>query len=339
MQRRVLRVVILCLLGLAGGVFCYYIRSLLIPFGIAVLIAYIIYPLVRSLETRGVNRTGAILTVYTAGLILAGIFLVYVVPALFRDTKSLARILPVFAENWEEVRSYLDRLAVRLYLPPEGQQIFKEMIGHIRAAFLKGVRTFAHGLLGVISLLPSLILAPFLSYYMLRDFDHIKKRFLAFLPPGCRNDLVHLVREGDLIFSQFLRGHLLVSVIVGTVTGAGAALIKMPFAVLIGIFTAIADLIPVFGPVLAAIPVVGLALSISRWKGFLMLVIFLVVQQLEGSVLAPRLLGDRVGLHPLTTVFVLLIGGYLAGPLGMIFAVPVAGLLRVVLCYLWEKMV
>jgi predicted PurR-regulated permease PerM len=339
MQRRVLRIAIFCLLVLAGCIFCYYIRSLLIPFGIAVLIAYIIYPLVRSLETRGVNRVGAILTVYTAGLILAGIFFAYIVPALFRDAKSLAGILPVFAESWEDVQSYFDRLAVRLYLPPEGQQIFKEMIGQIRSAVLKGIRGFVHGVLGVISLLPSLILAPFLSYYILKDFDHIKKRVLAFLPPGCRNDLLYLMREGDLIFSQFLRGRLLVSVIVGTLTGTGAALIKMPFAVLIGIFTAIADLIPVFGPVLAAIPVVGLALSISRWQGFLMLIVFLVIQQLEGSILAPRLLGERVGLHPLTTVFVLLVGGYLAGPVGMIFAVPAAGLLRVVLCYLWDKMV
>jgi predicted PurR-regulated permease PerM len=113
----------------------------------------------------------------------------------------------------------------------------------------------------------------------------------------------------------------------------------MPFAVLIGLFTAVLDLIPYFGPLLAAIPVVGLALTISYWKGIAMLVIYIIVQQFEGSFLAPRLLGDRVGLHPVATVLVLLIGGNLAGPLGLIFAVPAAGLLRIILRYLWEKIV
>lgn len=339
MQRRILRIIFLCLVALAGGAFFYYVRSLFIPFVIAVLIAYIIYPLVRSLETRGVNRAGAILTVYAAGTVLAGIFFAVFVPALFQEAKSFSRILPVYTRAWEDVQAYLYRISERVYLPPEGRQILKEMTDHIRSGVLQRLRSFASGVLGIISLLPSLILAPFLAYYLIRDFDHLKKRFLAFLPPGCRNDLLSLLREGDLIFSQFLRGHLLISVIVGLITGVGAALINMPFAILIGFFTAVADLIPVFGPALAAIPVVGLALSISRWQAFLMLVVFLAVQQLEGSILTPRLLGNRVGLHPLTVVFVLLIGGYLAGPLGLIFAVPAAGLLRVVLSYLWEKMV
>lgn len=339
MQRRTLRIIFLCLMVLAGGAFICYISSIFIPFGIAALIAYIIYPLVWSLEARGVDRKKAIFTVYTAGLVLAGIFLVVFVPALFREAKAFGSILPVYVETWEEVQVFLDRMLTRTYLPLEAQQIVKEMVGQIRRGILIGMRGFAKMLMGIVSFLPSLLLAPFLTYYIIKDFDLLKKRFLAFLPPNSRNDLLFLAREGDLIFSQFLRGHLLISLIVGFLTGLGAALIKVPFAILIGIFTAAADLIPVFGPVLAAVPVVGLALSISRWKGLVMLGIFLLVQQVEGSFLAPRLLGERVGLHPLATVFVLLIGGYLAGPLGLIFAVPFAGLLRVVLRFLWEKLV
>lgn len=339
MKSRTLRIVILCLIGLAGGVFLYYIRSILVPFGIAVLMAYIIYPLVRSLETRGVKRSRAIFTVYVAGLILVCIFFGFFVPAMFDEAKAFGKILPVYIDTWEEIREVIDRLLKRTNLPPEGLQILKETVGNIRRSALQGIRGFAQMLVGAVALLPSFILAPFLAYYIIKDFDHIKKSVLAFLPPQYRNDLLFLIREGDLIFSQFLRGHLLISLIVGFLTGAGAALINMPFAVLIGFFTAIADLIPFFGPVLAAIPVVGLALTISRWKGLVMLGIFLLVQQVEGSFLTPRLLGDRVGLHPLATVFVLLIGGYLAGPLGLIFAVPAAGLLRILVHYLWEKIV
>ncbi len=334
-----MRIVILCLLGLAAVVFLYYIRSLLIPFGIAVLMAYIIYPLIRSLEAREIKRSWAIFTVYAAGLLFISILMVLFVPALLDEAKTFGKILPVYVDTWGDLQEYADQLLMRTNLPPEALQVWKETAAGIRRGALESLRGFARTLVGSISLLPSFFLAPFLAYYMIKDFDHIKKTVLSFLPPEHRNDLLFLMREGDLIFSRFLRGRLLVSMIVGLLTGAGAAFAGMPFAILIGLVTAIADLIPFFGPVLAAIPVVGFALAISRWKGLAMLVIFLLVQQLEASFLTPRLLGERVGLHPLAIVLVLFVGGYLAGPLGLIFAVPAAGLLRVLVHYLWEKIV
>ena len=118
------------------------------------------------------------------------------------------------------------------------------MSSRIRSGLYERMLSFAEGLLALIAQLPSFLLAPFLAYYMVKDYDHFKKRFLAFLPPEFRGDLVHFLREADLIFSNFLRGHLLVSAVVGFLTGLGAALIGLRFFLLIGIFTALADLIP-----------------------------------------------------------------------------------------------
>lgn len=339
MQRRIIRLVILYFVIIAGIAFFYYIRFLLLPFGIAGLIAYVIYPLVRSLEERGVARVKAILTVYTAGVVLAALFLILFIPAFFNEAKAFGKIIPVYAETWFKIQGYIDKLFERVLLPQEARQILLEMSGRIRNGLLQNLREFAEGVLGLISLLPSFLLAPFLAYYIIKDFEHLKKRFLAILPPGIRSDVIFLLREADVIFSKFLRGHLLISVIVGAVTGIGAALIGLPFFILIGIFTAIADLIPIFGPILAAFPVVGLALSESHLKGILMLGVFLFAQQLEGSILVPRLLGDRVGLHPLVIVLVLLVGGFLFGPLGLILGVPVAALSRIVLRFILTKIV
>jgi len=325
--------------GLIAGIFFYRIRFLFVPFGIALLLAYLIFPLVRSFEVRGVNRVKSILTVYAAGLVLAGLFWTLFVPALSREAKAFGKIIPVYAETFVEIQNNLNYLSEHVSLPGEARQILRETANRIRREILEGMRDFAEGLLGLLALLPSFLLAPFLAYYFIKDFEHFKKRALAVLPPGCRNDIIYLLREADQIFSRFLRGHLLISIIVGFLTGLGAALIGLPFSILIGVFTAGADLIPMFGPILAAVPVIGLALAESRFQGILMLIVFLLVQQLEGSVLAPRLLGDRVGLHPLVIVFVLLAGGYLFGPFGLIFAVPLAGLLRVVFKFLWAKMV
>jgi predicted PurR-regulated permease PerM len=337
MKRQAIRIIVLCLVGLIAIVFLYLVRSLLIPFEIAALMAYLVYPLVRRLETRGVNRAKAILTVYAAGIILAGIFLFLFIPTLFKETRTFEGILPVYSSTLMEFQSYLNRLSDRVLLPPEAQQILVELSNRIRSGLYGRMLSFAEGMFGLIAQLPSFLLAPFLAYYMLKDYEHLKKRFLAFLPPEFRSGLVHFLREADLIFSQFLRGHLLVSAVVGFLTGLGAALIGLRFFLLIGIFTALADLIPFIGPIIAAFPVIGLALVESRMKGILMLIIYLAVQQLEGCLLVPRLLGDRMGLHPLTMVLVLLIGGYFFGALGLIFAVPVTCLMRVGLRSLWDR--
>ena len=339
LKRQTFRIIVLCCAGLAVLIFVYLVRSLLIPFAIAALIAYLVYPLVRILETRGVNRAQAILTVYAAGIILTGIFLLLFIPTLFNETKAFENILPVYGSAWMEFQNYLNRLSDRVLLPPEARQILVEMSSHIRSGLYERMRSFAESLLSLLAQLPSFLLAPFLAYYIIKDYEHFKKRFLAILPPEFRSDLVHFLREADLIFSKFVRGHLLVSAVVGFLTGLGAALIGLRFFLLIGIVTALADLIPFFGPIIAAFPVIGLALVENRMKGILMLIVYLAVQQLEGCILVPRLLGDRMGLHPLAVMLVLLIGGYFFGALGLIFAVPVTCLLRVGLRSLWDRII
>lgn len=343
MRRRILRVAIICIVGLVCIVLLYKLRALFVPFGLAVLIAYLVYPLINSLESRGVGRVPSIITVYAAGVVLAGIFFALFIPALLKETKGFGTILSDYSRALLDVPGYIARVSGRVSLPIEIQQILYETSRRIEQKIVLSLRKFTHeltdGLLRLISFLPSFILSPFIAYYIIRDFEHLKKRFLAFLPPASRSSALYLLREADAIFSSFVRGHLTVSLIVGFLTGAGAAVIGLRFYLLIGIFTAIADLVPVFGPIIAAFPVVGIAFTEGRIKGILMLAVFLIVQQLEGSILAPRLLGERVGLHPLAVMLVLLAGGYLFGPLGLIFGVPAAGLLRVVLRSIWEKVV
>jgi predicted PurR-regulated permease PerM len=336
---RIFRIIVLCFMALAAVTSIYLARSILIPFEIAAVMAYSIYPLVHILENRGVNRANAILTVYAAGSIMAAIFLLLFIPNLFNETRAFENILPVYSNVLKDGQDYLNHLSERVLLPPEARQILVEMSSHVRSGLYGRIRDFAEALLSLVAQLPSFLLAPFLAYYMIKDFDHFKKRFLALLPPGIRSDLTYFLREADLIFSKFLRGHLLVSAIVGFLTGLGAALVGLQFFLLIGIFTALMDLIPFFGPIIAAFPVIGLALVESRIKGILMLLVYVAVQQIEGCLLVPRLLGDQMGLHPLVVMLVLLAGGYFYGVIGMIFAIPVACLIRVGLRSLWDHLV
>ena len=148
-KRQTFRIIVLCLMGLAAIAFVYLVRSLLIPFAIAAVIAYLILPLVRILESRGVNRAKAILTVYTAGIILTGIFLLLFIPTLFKETRAFENILPVYSNAWTELQDYLNRLSDRVMLPAEGRQILVEMSNRIRGDLYAWMRGFAESLLGL----------------------------------------------------------------------------------------------------------------------------------------------------------------------------------------------
>jgi predicted PurR-regulated permease PerM len=174
---------------------------------------------------------------------------------------------------------------------------------------------------------------------MLKDSNHISTRLLNFLPVSIREEFINLWGKIDNVLTNFIRGHLLVAGIVGLLTTIGLLIIKMKFALILGIIAGLADLIPYFGPILGAVPAVVLALLDSNVQVFYVILVMIIVQQLESNLLSPKILGDSVGLHPLAVIFVLLTGGHFFGVVGMIIAVPFAAVIKIVINYAVTKMV
>ncbi|MEG1537957.1 MAG: AI-2E family transporter [Clostridiales bacterium] len=183
------------------------------------------------------------------------------------------------------------------------------------------------------------ILAPFLSYYLLRDKSLIKKKLITLISAKNRPEFLRLAGDVDHLLRQFICGYVLVSVVVAVITGLFLYIIGVEYAVVLGLLMGIADLIPYFGPILGAIPAVLVALAASPKLAAIALIGLLIIQQLEGLVITPLIMGDRIGMHPLITIFVVLIGGYLCGVLGAILAVPVAASLNLICRYLYSRVV
>ncbi len=120
-------------------------------------------------------------------------------------------------------------------------------------------------------------------------------------------------------------------------TTAAMALLGVEFALMLGIFAGLAEIIPYFGPIIGAVPAVGLAILKSKWLAVKVAIAFLVIHQLEGNIISPKILGDKVGLHPLVVIFSLLAGGELYGLPGMLLAVPAAAILRVIVRFALQK--
>ncbi|MDN5348152.1 MAG: hypothetical protein PWP65_1716 [Clostridia bacterium] len=330
----------LATLILAGALlFFYRVRQIFLPFLLGALLAYLLKPWAAYLEAKGLSRSAAILVLYGFTAIAAVPLAVYVFPQLLRELNHFIDQVPRYTLEIQRLIDDFNERYQRLAIPVAFRRVIGETLGHFEALALDGARAVGRAVMGLLSGAASLILAPILAYYFLRDRDLLARTAIHILPLSWREDFLGIWKEIDQVLTNFIRGHLLVSVIVGLLTGIGFNLIGLEYAVILGIVVGLADLIPYFGPILGAIPAVALALLESKWAAFYALIVVLVVQQIEGSILVPRIIGDCVGLHPLTIIFVLLAGGELFGVLGLLLAVPVAGIGRILLRFIWSRLV
>jgi predicted PurR-regulated permease PerM len=175
-----------------------------------------------------------------------------------------------------------------------------------------------------------LTIAMIITYYVIKDADKFKEFALSLLPGKWRNGLVGTGKEINRILANFIQGQLLIALLVGALETIGLMLVKMKYPLVLGMVGGLANIIPYFGPYIGAIPAVAVALTISPMKAFWSIVVFVVVQQLDNNFISPKIIEGKLGLHPVATIFAVLVGGEFFGILGMLLAVPVMAILRVI---------
>ena len=319
------------------GLFLFILRAAIVPFVYALVIAYLLAPLVDQLERRRVNRVAAILLLYVVLAALLVLLLVCVVPFTIAELEALADMVPTYTKEVADWLNKMQRFYSRAALPAGLRQVVDETISRVEETVLSYIRSVAEFAVSLFSHALAIIIAPILAFYMLRDLALIKKAFTDLLPVSAGRDIVYLSQELDGVLGGFIRGHLLVSLIVGLLSFVGLTVLKIDFALLIGIVAGIFDIIPYFGPVIGALPAVIIAVLESPLKALYVAILFLIIHQLESTIISPKILGERVGLHPLTVIFAILVGGQLAGIVGVLLAVPLAAVLKVFLCFFRQR--
>lgn len=316
----------------------YQARGVLAPFLFAVLVAYVLEPLVTSLVRLGLSRRLAILVLYAAGGTLIFLFFWYVIPSLADELMRFSEQVPALVTRWQDgAEALLVRYRQSASLFGLGEALDRAVL-----RLEDGLLRQAEGLLGTLLALPRGIVvaafAPLLAYYMLRDADIIRGRVFGAVPIPLRPQVKLLGERLDRVVGGFIRGQLTVAVIVGVLVAVASAMLGLRYPVLIGVIAGIADVVPYFGPVIGAIPALVAGLAISPMRALQVGAAFVLIQQLENSVIAPMLIGGRVGLHPLLVVLAVLAGGHWGGIFGMLVAVPLLGVLRVLVNFGWEKL-
>ncbi|QGP90746.1 Putative transport protein YhhT [Neomoorella glycerini] len=319
--------------------FLYRVREILTPFLLAAFLAYLLKPAMVKLEKKGLRRPLAILLLYLLILALSLPLFFFILPQLIRELNEFLTQLPAFTAEVEGLLQGFYRRYHQVAIPAGLRRLLDESITNISATFQQGTRQALQALLDLLAGAASFLLAPILAYYLLRDSEQIGRAASHLLPIQVKEDVLGLWLEIDRVLTSFIRGHLLVSLIVGILTGLGLALVGSRYAVILGVVVGLADLIPYFGPVIGAVPVLALTLLEAKKTALYALAVMVIVQQVESSLLAPRILSESVGLHPLVIIFALLAGGELWGVTGLLLAVPLTAIGRILVKFIWARLV
>lgn len=338
-QARAYRLVGLILLAIGSIFILYTARGILTPFLIGAVIAYILNPLVDSLERRGAPRVAGIVIVYAFVSIIFTLISVYLIPITTRQLERMSEDFPT------QIRS-LELLVTDLYaryhtvpLPESVRESLDSIVQQWEGFLASTVSRAIDATVGLLHQLPNLVLAPVLAFYFSRDKDEIRRKVISWIPAKSREEVSNLLGEIDAVVGGFVRGQLLVAMVMVALISIGLWLTGIEFWFPIGVAAGILDVIPYFGPLLGAIPALVIAVLKSPLRAVYVVIVFAVANQIESAVLTPRIVSGYVGLHPLVVIFALMLGARMFGLLGMMVAVPVAGMIRVIARYAWLKLV
>ncbi len=335
LSNKLFRYIVFGVVAFATFCFFYLVREVVYTFLAGALMAYFLFRPVTFIEKKGLARIWGIFIVYLLLAAVVSLLLWIAVPRLIQELNEVAAMLPVYAAQLQEISGRIHDF----HLPGKLDLMLQDNTARIEKYIfdlLKGMVNSIYAFFGKVLII---IFAPILAIYIIKDWEKIKAAILFILPPVSRREAVILTGRIDAVWIEYLKGHLLVSALVGLATGLAALIIGVDFALVIGIISGLTNLVPYFGPILGGIPAVVLALVQSWQDGLYMAIAIIVIQQLESNWLTPKIIGDKLGMHPLAVVFALLAGAELLGILGMLIAVPLTAALRIVISYAYLKFV
>jgi predicted PurR-regulated permease PerM len=303
--------------------------SVLILLLAAMLLAFLLGPLVSRLEAIGLDRGIAVLIVYLGLLtIIFGLGGLFLAP-LIQQIGGLAGNLPGDVTKLRHLVKTADSALSRHHIPIHleslqhqgltyAQNVGKDVLGNT----LTIVQTVSHIVIDILAVIV-------ISLYLLIDGPRIRHNILRIVPDRQRNRVLFVDAALRTVVGGYVRGQLILALTIGLMAAAGCFLLGVRYPLVIGLMAGFFELVPMLGPILGALPAVGIAAFQSWQLAVATVVLFIVIQQLEAHIIAPRIMGHAVGVHPIVAILAVLLGAELDGVLGALVAVPVAGIVYV----------
>lgn len=327
-------------IAITGWLF-YMLAPVLTPFVAAALLAYVGDPLADRLERMKLPRTLAVVAVFLITFVILALLILLVGPLIKTQVGALLDALPEIALRVEQV--WLPNVLGWLQIDA-GEDVgiaaflasYSDLVGSWSGKVLMSVSKSGGAVFAAVI---SLFLVPILTFYLLRDWDFILLHLSAVIPESQRDTILQLARETDEVLGAFLRGQLLVMAALAMIYSLGLSLVGLKFAIAIGVVSGLVSFVPYLGFVFG-IALAGLTVALEPnplWLLVGVVVTFTLAQLIEGSVLTPKLVGDRIGLHPVIVIFAVAAGGQLFGFFGILLALPIAAVLSVLVRFAYHR--
>lgn len=312
-------------------------------------IAFVINPIVTFLETKNVNRKVGVLIVYVSIILILGLLMVIVIPKTVQEITNLLLRTPVVLEklgtDFSKIMENLSKNNTStIYQSFDLKKIgdgFRDsvmkLVNNLQGSFVDSLKNVGSGVGAIFSKLLRIVLMFIFAFYFTVDKDKFKNGIVKILPRKYKEDILYLSMRINQALLNFVKGRLLLAFFVGFFTMIYLLILRVDFAVVIGIITMIADIIPYIGPFMGFVPAVLFAFIVSPFKALWVAILFVLLQWAENNILAPKLIGDKTGLNPILVLISIIIGGGIFGVLGMILSVPVFSIILILVDYLKIK--
>lgn len=328
-----------------------FISTLFAPILIAGFLFYLLNPLVNLLmkikvKNHQVSRTFAVAIVFLLLIAIIVSALSFLIPNILNQVEQLIQNTPEYIKSFQR---FLTKVLQQKNLPPWIVDLTKdvdinaytkeieESLSGFAKNFMMSITSSIGSIIGMVtSVTVTIVTVPFMLFYMLKDGHKLVPTVTGIFSEKQANRIGELLEKMSETISKYISGQAIECLFVGTCTAIGYGIVGVPFALLIGIFAGITNMIPYIGPYIGLLPALILALSNSVRQTILVIIVCVVVQQIDGNLIYPNVIGKSLDIHPLTIIIILLVAGNLAGLLGMLLAVPVYAVIKVIVIYIYD---
>ncbi len=319
------------------------VTAIYLPIIVSLILAFILNPIVNYFSKLYFLLTGteivkgiAVLLTFVIAALFFGILGTFVVFPFMQEFDKFIIDLPSLVTRIQDIGIELEHRASLLDIPVNINTLIQQTIASAAAFSADLVKRMLQAIFGFASSIIQLVVVPVLTYYFLKDWLILKERLITMFAVDSRNRVRNVIEELSIVISGYIRGQVLISVVIGVIVFCGMYILKIDYPLVLGLLAACTETIPIIGPIVGSIPAIMLAYLVSPALAVKVIIFYIIVHQIENHIVVPNIMGHTIALHPVVVIISLLIGGQLLGIIGMMLAVPTAAILRVVIKQLWN---
>lgn len=307
----------------------HLLEEVLLPVVVGLIIAYLLHPIVQVLERRRVPRLMAVLLIYGSFILIIAIAVVNAIPIFTKQLVELSDDLPRLSEWYYKWMSEWE--AHKYFLPDSISHGVDRVIIQSHENMSRTVTELVNNARNSVGKVLAYAVVPFIAFYLLKDMKELHEAGMSIVPRAYRKQVLSVLRDINESLGNYIHGQMMVAIIVGIFAYIGYWLVGMPYPFVLASFVCLTNVIPYIGPLIGAAPAVVIALTISTKMLLMVLAVNIIIQVVEGNILSPNIVGRSLHLHPLLIIMALLAGEAIGGIIGMIVAVPVLAVCKVII--------